>query len=144
MTSAPTPRRVTALAVIIVWNVVSTTVHYAHNFVMAQHYPPVYPFFPNELAYRIGIAVFWPVLTVIGIRAFLRYRAGKVRGVAIALAAYSLLGFTTIFHFAGGVPHIPPFFFATIFTDFLGGCALLVFAAYVARERARSRVAVVQ
>jgi hypothetical protein len=126
-------RSVTTLAIIVAWNVVSTTVHYTHNFVHAQHYPPVEPLFPNALAYRIGIAVAWPLLTVVGVWAFARYRSGHTRGVPAALFAYSLLGFTTVFHFLGGVPHIPLLFLVTIFTDFLGGVLLMVFAAWLIR-----------
>lgn len=137
------PRYVGLLGAIIVWNVLSTTVHYTHNFVMAEDYPPVPLFFPNAIAYQIGIAVFWPVLTAAGFWAFARYRNGHYRGVSTGLIAYAMLGFTSPGHFLGGIPDIPPFFFATIFTDFIGGTALLVFAAWliVGGRRVRAQAA---
>nr|WP_064569838.1 hypothetical protein [Gordonia sp. LAM0048] len=135
MSQRPSSQSVTVLAALIVWNVISTTLHYAHNFVMADDYPPV-PFFPNSLAYQIGIVIFYPLLTGLGIWGFLRYRAGNYRYVPLALVAYAMLGFTSVGHFVGGVPDIPPFFMATISTDFAGGFALLVFAALlVNREK---------
>ncbi|MBY6312310.1 MULTISPECIES: hypothetical protein [Nocardiaceae] len=143
-TSTSGPRFVGLLGAIMAWNVVSTTLHYTHNFLMAEDYPPVSPFFPNATAYRVGIAVFWPLLTALGIWAFRRYRSGRFRGVASALIAYAMLGFTSPGHFFGGVPDIPPFFMATIFTDFLGGAALLAFAAHliVGGRRVRTQGAV--
>jgi hypothetical protein len=115
----------------MVFSVVSTGVHFAHNFVMAEDYPPVWPFFPNALAYRVGIVVFWPLLTYLGIRAFRRYRAGKTRGVPSGLIAFGLAGAVSPLHFTGGVPQIPPFFMATIFTDALSGLLLFGFAGWL-------------
>ncbi|MBY4226743.1 hypothetical protein [Rhodococcus sp. 06-1460-1B] len=131
MTRRPPPQSVTVLAALIAFNVVSTTIHYTHNFVMADDYPPVI-FFPNSLAYQIGIVIFYPLLTGLGIWGFTRYRAGRMRHVATALIAYAMLGFTSPGHFFGGIPDVPAFFMATIATDFGGGLALLVFAALVA------------
>jgi hypothetical protein len=75
----------------------------------------------NAAAYRVGIAVAWPLLTAVGIWAFMRYRSGHTRDVPAGLLAYSPLGFTTIFHFLAGIPDIPVFFVISIFTDFIGG-----------------------
>ncbi|WP_238420684.1 hypothetical protein [Gordonia sp. 'Campus'] len=100
---------------------------------MADDYPPV-PFFPNSLAYQIGIVIFYPLLTGLGIWGFLRYRSGRYRYVPGALVGYSMLGFSSIGHFLGGVPDIPPFFMATISTDFAGGLGLIVFAALIANR----------
>ena len=43
--------------------IASSAIHYTHNFVMASMYPPLPPLFPNATAFRIGIAVTWPLLT---------------------------------------------------------------------------------
>jgi hypothetical protein len=137
MTSTVSTRSVAVLSSIICWNLISTTLHYTHNFLHAEHYPPVEPFFPNALAYRVGIVVFWPILTAAGVWAYARYRSGRLRGVPTALLAYSLLGFTTILHFLGGTPHIPTVFFISIFTDFLGGLLLIGFAAWLILNRNR-------
>jgi hypothetical protein len=52
------------------------------------------------------------------------------------LVAYAMLGFTTLGHFLGGNPDIPPLFYATLFTDFLAGSALLAFVAWTFRQPA--------
>ncbi len=124
---APADRR-RLLAVLIGLGIASTTVHYGHNFVMAEMYPPVPYLFPTALSYRVGIAVSVPVATALvlwGYRQYVRGRYGRARW---ALIAYSPLGMSTPGHFLGGVPHIEPFFFATIFTDFATGLAVLLFA----------------
>lgn len=124
---------VTALRAIIAFNLLSTSLHYTHNFVMAGCYPTVFPFV-DATAYRIGIIIFWPLLTAIGLRGYRLYRAGETRRPRRMLAAYSLLGLTTLGHFFGGNPDIPPFFYATLFTDFLAGSALLAFVAWTFRR----------
>jgi hypothetical protein len=121
------------LRVIIALNLISTSVHYTHNFVMANCYPAVFPFV-DATAYKIGIGVFWPLLTVMGLQGYRLYKAGETQRPRRLLAAYSLLGITTIGHFLGGNPKIPPFFYATLFTDFLGGSALLAFVAWTFRR----------
>jgi hypothetical protein len=120
---------VTALRLIIVFNLLSTSVHYTHNFVMAKDYPTVFPFV-NATAYQVGIAVFWPLLTALGLWGYKLYREGNTRRSRPLLVAYAMLGFTTLGHFFGGNPDIPLFFYVTLFTDFLAGSALLVFVAW--------------
>ncbi len=120
---------VAALRVIIAFNLLSTSVHYAHNFVMAGCYPTVFPFV-NATAYQVGIVIFWPLLTALGLRGYRLYKEGETRRPRHLLVAYAMLGFTTLGHFLGGNPDIPPFFYATLFTDFLAGSALLAFVAW--------------
>jgi hypothetical protein len=124
---------VAALRVIIAFNLLSTSLHYTHNFVMAQCYPTVFPFV-NATAYRVGIVVFWPLLTALGLWGYRLYKAGETQRPRLLLAAYSLLGLTTLGHFFGGNPDIPPFFYATLFTDFLAGLALFAFVAWTFRQ----------
>ncbi len=124
---------VRVLGAIVIFNLLSTSLHYTHNFVMAGCYPTVFPFV-NATAYQIGIVVFWPLLTAIGLHGYRLYKAGETRRSRGMLAAYSLLGVTTIGHFFGGNPDIPPFFYATLFTDFLGGSALLAFVAWTFQQ----------
>ena len=126
--AAPPARRVVLLRVLVVLAIVSTAVHYAHNYAAAEMYPPVPPFFPDAQAYRIGIVVFWPLLTALLLVGYGLYRRGRVAGARAALIVSSLAGLTTPLHFLGGVPHVPAFFMITIFTDFLTGLAILVFA----------------
>lgn len=86
--------------------------------------------FVDATAYRVGIVVFWPLLTALGLWGYRLYEAGETWRPRLLLAVYSLLGLTTLGHFFGGNPDIPPFFYATLFTDFLAGAALLVFVAW--------------
>ncbi len=113
--------------------IASTAIHYSHNFVMASMYPPLPPLFPSALAFQVGIAIAWPLLTAIAFWGYARYVAGERRPAGWAFVAYSALGVSTLGHFTGPSPEIPAFFFATIFTDFLTGTALLVFGLWCLR-----------
>ena len=123
---------------ILIAGFASTTLHYPHNFIYADDYPPVFPFFPNSLAYRVGILVFYPLLTAAAVHGYRLYASGRTRNALPFLGAYSLLGFTSPFYFVGGVPDIPAFFFATIFTDGITG-ALVIWFAWRADRWNRSR-----
>lgn len=116
-------------------SIASTSVHYSHNFVAAEDYPPV-PIFESAAAYQIGIAVFWPTATVLALWAYRQLARGNTRVAGVAFAAYSGLGISTIGHFIGGVPDIPPVFFATIFTDFFTGLSMLYLAIWCVRSPA--------
>jgi hypothetical protein len=128
---APSGRRpgTTALGVIIAFNLLSTSVHYAHNFVEANAYPPVF-LFVNATAYKVGIVVFWPLLTAFGLWGYKLYADGHTRWPQVMLAAYAVLGLSTPGHFLSGNPDIAPFFYATLFTDFVAGSALLAFVVW--------------
>lgn len=122
-----TDRRRT-LAVLIALGIASTVLHYGHNFVMAEMYPPVPPLFPTALSYRIGIAISLPLGTILVLWAYRQYVRGRLTSARWALVLYSPLGLTTPGHFAGGMPHIETWAMVTIFTDFATGLAILLFA----------------
>ena len=122
------PDRNLVLGVIIAFNVVSTALHYTHNYLQIEHYPPAD--FATNHTIQIAILISWPVLTVVGVLGLWLYHRG-LRPVAYAcLIAYSTLGLATLGHFTEGSPHIPVFWYATIFTDALGGLAVLAFIAW--------------
>jgi hypothetical protein len=124
----PAPRsHLNLLRILLAAAIISSAIHYTHNFVMASMYPPLPPLFPNALAFQIGIAIAWPLLTGVGIWGYAQYAAGNLRQAGWALVIYSIVGISTIGHFLGPSPDIPPFFFVTIFTDFLTGTAMLGF-----------------
>ena len=120
-----------ALRAILAFSIVSTGLHYTHNFVEIDQYPP------SELVSsdvtQAAILVSWPLLTAIGILGYVRYAQGRFRAAHAALIAYSFTGLITIGHFADGNPDIPAFFYATIFTDFIAGVAVLAFVYRSAR-----------
>ncbi len=123
--------RLRLLAVLIALGVLSTTIHYTHNFVAAGSYPPIGS--AGALAYRIGIVVFWPLCTALALLGYRSYAQGRYRAAQFALLGYVPLGLTTPLHFLGGTPDIPAFFMATIFTDFLTALAILLFALSIGR-----------
>lgn len=122
------------LRVFLAAAIVSSAIHYTHNFVMASMYPPLPPMFPNALAFRIGIAIAWPALTALALWGYTRYVAGQTRSAGWAFIIDSILGVSTIGHFLGPSPEIPAFFFVTIFTDFLTGTAMLAFGLFTLRQ----------
>ncbi len=131
----PVPQpHVALLRLLLVAAIVSTAIHYTHNFAMAGMYPPLPPLFPNALAFRIGIAVTWPLLTGLALWGYTQYVAGNLRRAGWAFIVYSILGISTIGHFVGPSPDVPAFFFATIFTDFVTGTAILVFGLVTLRR----------
>jgi hypothetical protein len=126
--ASPAPRQ-RLLAVLVGLGIVSTAIHYAHNFTMADCYPPIG--WVGSLEQRIGIAVFWPLCTASALLGHRLYAQGRTGAARLALLAYVPLGLTTPLHFLGGTPDIPAFFMATIFTDFLTSFAILIFALWM-------------
>ncbi|HET6703498.1 hypothetical protein [Amycolatopsis sp.] len=113
------------LRVILAFSLLSTTIHYAHNAVRYADYPQLGGI--SVLGGGVTVAVAWVVFTAFG---WLGYRAYTWRRYEKALAfllVYSLAGMVTLGHFLTGVPRIPAFWFATIFTDAAAGLALWVF-----------------
>lgn len=118
------------LKVILAASILSTAIHYTHNFVAVNRYPgPGGDFYT---VVRIAIVVGWPLLTAIGLIGYRRYRERRYNEARVCLIVYSLTGLVTMGHFAYGNPHIPTFFYATIFTDALAGLAVLAFVLWSA------------
>lgn len=115
------------LKTILAAGILSTAIHYTHNFVEVSHYPG-----PKDLytITRIAIVVSWPLLTWIGITGYRRYREERYSESYVCLAVYSLTGLATLGHFIYGNPQIPAFFYATLFTDALTGLAVLAFVLW--------------
>lgn len=130
MTTSETELRgLTALKAILAAGILSTAIHYTHNFVDVSRYPgPKYLYTPT----RVLIAISWPLLTWIGLTSYRRYREGRLHEARVCLAVYSLTGLATLGHFIYGNPRIPAFFYATLFTDALTGLAALAFALWSA------------
>ena len=131
--------RLTLLAVLLAVGLVSTAIHYPHNYIEVRHYPQS-SFLP--IGYdgtRLLIAVGWPVLTAIGAFGLWLYRRGSYPAAWACLAVYSLTGISSLAHFIDGSPRIPPFWYATMFTDALAGMAILAFV-YVGVVHGRVRL----
>lgn len=123
-------RRVAALGALIAACMISTAAHYTHNYLEIEHYPKS-DLFSNSTI-KLAIVIAWPVLTAIGVFAYWLYARRRYVAAYPFLAMYSLLGIATLGHFTEGSPHIPPFWYATIFTDALLGFAILAFAHWSA------------
>ncbi|WP_205661162.1 hypothetical protein [Amycolatopsis vastitatis] len=117
-----------ALRVILGFSLVSTTIHYAHNTIRVADYPQL-PGVPT-LAAGIVVAFGWVLFTTFGWFGYRAYRQGRYPQALAFLLVYSLAGMITLGHFLTGIPRIPPFFFATIFTDAAAGLALWVFLTW--------------
>ncbi len=122
--------RVELLRGLIVFSVLSTAIHFTHNVVAADQYP-------DDLVgpdtVKVGVILFWPTLTAIGLLGYFLYSRGRYREAHPALLIYSMLGISTLGHFLDGSPDIPAFFYATIFTDGLAGFAIAAFTLWSMR-----------
>jgi hypothetical protein len=108
----------------------STAIHYTHNFVEIDQYPPS-GVVGNGFV-QGAILLSWPLLTAIGLIGYRAYARRRYPTAHACLVTYSFLGLVTVGHFLNGVPDIAPVFFATIFTDGLAGLALVAFTAWSA------------
>jgi hypothetical protein len=122
-------RALTVLKAILAAGILSTAIHYTHNFVAVSHYPG-----PKNLYTftRVAIVVAWPLLTWIGLIGYRRYREHRYDEAHICLVVYSLTGLATMGHFIYGDPRVPSFFYATLFTDTVTGLAMLAFVLWSA------------
>jgi hypothetical protein len=124
-------RGLAALRAILAFSVLSTALHYSHNFVELDRYPGA----GGGAGIRPAILMSWPLLTVIGVAGYRLYARGR-RGPAHAcLLAYAWLGLLTPLHFLDGSPDVAPFWYVTIFTDGLAGLAVVAFTAWSALAR---------
>ena len=76
MRSETQRRSLTVLKAILAAEMLSTAIHYTHNFVDVSHYPG-----PKDLytVTRVAIVVSWPLLTWIGLMGYRRYREGRLQ-----------------------------------------------------------------
>jgi len=123
-----TGKGLTALRVILAFSLLSTTLHYAHNVIRAADYPPLegIPLAVTQLV----VAFTWVLLTTFGVLGYRAYLGGRYSRALVFLLVYSLSGLASAGHFLVGVPQVPAFWFATIFTDSLAALALWAFVGW--------------
>ncbi|HEX8122411.1 MAG TPA: hypothetical protein VF549_14205 [Solirubrobacteraceae bacterium] len=124
-----------ALRAILTFTMVSTGIHFTHNFVKIEDYPesPI-----PDWVVRTAIVVTWPIFLVVAIRAYRSYSRGDQRGARPWLVALGLWALAALGHFTSGNPDIPPVWYATIWTDALAGFLVLGFVAWSERSAGRS------
>jgi hypothetical protein len=128
--------RLSLLQAILAAAILSTAIHYTHNFIEVHRYPGPHGAF--DTITRVLIVIVWPLLTAIGLMGYRRYSEGRHDEARIDLAIYSTTGLVTLGHFIFGSPHIPAVFYATLFTDALTGLAVLAFALRFATGSVRA------
>ena len=124
-------RRFRLLRLILGFGILSTGLHFTHNFVAIDQYPDD---LVSGTVVRVAILVSWPVFTGLALYAYRLYSQGRRREAHPLLFAYAFFALTTLGHFLDGTPDIAPFWFATIFTDALAGAAVLAFTLWSMRR----------
>ncbi|WP_020664362.1 hypothetical protein [Amycolatopsis benzoatilytica] len=127
------------LRVILVFTLLSTVLHYTHNTVRAADYPQIPGI--SVLAAQVVVAVSWVVFTAFGAAGYRAFLTGRYWRSLALLLVYSLSGLASAGHFLVGVPRIPAFWFATIFTDAIAALAMWIFVCWAATRLNRVSVA---
>ena len=130
--------RVTALRWLLGASIVSTALHFTHNFFAVDQYPQTDGI--SNTAVQVAVVVSWPLLTAVGLLGYRHYAAGRYQRAHPMLALYALLPLASLGHYTAGNPDIPAFWYATIITDGLLGIALLAFVAWSARSARDGRL----
>ena len=139
MTSPGEERRLAVLRAILAFGIVSTGLHYTHNYVEIDRYPTGGGV--TEEMTQGAILVSWPLFTAIAVFAYRAYRRGAFGDAQALLLVYSVAGLSTPFHFLYGNPDIGALWYATIFTDGIAGAAAAAFAIASMLRRRRERYA---
>ena len=128
-----------ALRAILTFTMLSTGIHFTHNFVKLEEYPEsVIP----DAVVRVAIALSWPFFLFVAVRAYRLYEQrgiGPARPWLIALGAWALVA---LGHFTEGNPDIPPVWYATIWTDVLAAVLVIGFVVWAGRAAGRGAAAV--
>lgn len=118
------------LGAILAFGILSTALHFTHNFVEIDQYPD--DLVSGEVV-QVAIVVSWPLFTAVGLLGCWLYSRGRYSTAHALLLGYGLFAATTLGHFLDGSPDIAPFWYATIFTDALAGVAMIIFVVLSAR-----------
>ena len=121
------------LAGIIAFGILSTGIHFIHNFVKLDDYPE--SAIPDWVV-QTAIVVSWPVFTFLAIQGYRLYARGDFAAARPRLLWYAGWTLFSLGHFVDGNPDIPPVFYATIFTDVLAGVLVLGFVVWESRRAA--------
>jgi hypothetical protein len=126
-------RRQSLLRWILAFAIVSTGLHFTHNFVEIDQYPRS-DLISNEVI-QVAIVVSWPLFTALAVIGYRLYARGRYSTAHACLLGYGLFCMVSLGHFVDGSPDIAPFWYATIFTDVLAGLAVIAFTGRSALAR---------
>ena len=125
------PSRKTVFGVVLT-SVLVTTLHYTDNYINLTEYPG-----PDWIAKEV-VVLAWVLFTLVGIAAYLLYRAGRAVESGLYLLAYSVTGLSGLGHYAHGAPEdFTAKMHAGIWADGLVGLAVAVLGVVILL-RARS------
>ena len=119
-------------------SIVSTALHFTHNFVAIDQYPQTDGI--SNTAVQVAVVVSWPLLTAVGLLGYRRYAEGRYDTAHPLLAMYALLPLASLGHYTVGNPDVAPFWYATIITDGLLGLLMLGFVAWSVRSARDGRL----
>lgn len=91
------PARRTVFGVVLI-SILVTTLHYTDNYINLFEYPG-----PDWISKEV-VVLAWVLFTLIGIAAYLLYRAGRMLESGLYLLAYSVTGLSSLGHYAHGAP----------------------------------------
>ncbi|WP_020669869.1 hypothetical protein [Amycolatopsis nigrescens] len=122
----------TALRVILLFTLLTTTLHYTHNVVEIERYPQFEGL--SLTLTQVMVVLGGLVFTAGGLIGYRRYRQGRHWPARAWLLVYSLAGLASLGHFLVGVPDVSAFWLGTIFTDVLSSLALWAFVVWSASQ----------
>lgn len=120
------------LRVILGFTLLTTTLHYGQNVISAASYPPVAGISLGVT--RLLVALAWVLTTICGALGYRAYVRGRYWPALTFLLVYSLAGVGSAGHFLVGVPQVPAFWLATIFTDVLASLVIWGFVMWAASK----------
>jgi hypothetical protein len=119
--------RHTLLLILLIINVVSTSLHYTDNFLNNDKYPEPAWITPN------GVYISWIVLTLFGVAGYLLYVKNAFWIAYLCLGIYSITGISSTAHYF--FPATEPFSLkmnVLIWFDAIAGTSLLIFTLWSA------------
>jgi hypothetical protein len=132
-TTVDRDRRLSLLKWLLAFAIVSTGLHFTHNFVQIDQYPPSN--LVSNGVIQAAIVVSWPLFTALTLLGYRLYARGRYSAAHACLLGYAAFCMVTLGHFIDGSPDIAPFWYATLFTDPLAGLAVMGFVARSALGR---------
>ena len=119
------PRRRTFFGVVST-SILVTTLHYTDNYINLSEYPG------RDWISKEVVVLAWVLFTLIGIAAYLLYRAGRAVESGLYLLVYSITGLSSLGHYAHGAPEdFTTKMHAGIWADALVGLAVAVVGVVV-------------